>query len=85
MKGETVVLRTFDARPKIAKVWDFSGNVVAICSEENYQRLIDGLTDIMPIGFKVYDVFVCTPEIEDQVRQNPNSDLDWKSLKPWCN
>lgn len=84
MQGELVVLKTFGDRPRIAKVWDIYDDVVVICGEENYARLVAGLFDITPIGFKAHDVFVCTPEIEKQIKQNPDLSLDWGSLIPWC-
>jgi hypothetical protein len=57
MRGDIVIVRTFNNEPRVVRVWEILDKVVAICSEENYLALMKGKKGLSPIGFPKKDVF----------------------------
>jgi hypothetical protein len=80
MKGDLVIARAFGGKPNIVRVWEVTQKVILICSEENYQILVNGKKGLFPVGVPREDVFRYNPSQEKMLR-NWQRDPDlWKHL-----
>jgi hypothetical protein len=83
MKGETVIVRSFKGKPLVRKVWDFQGDVVLICDDDNYRALSQGEDGLWPVGFKVGDIFKYSERLALQILKNDAFVPDWNALEHW--
>lgn len=80
MQGDYVIARSFGDVPLIRRVWEADKGVVYICTEERYNQLRNGETDLMLVGFPKADVFEYDETIVTELDSNPQI---WRKLKPW--
>jgi hypothetical protein len=80
MRGDQVVVRTAGGEPRLVRVWDVAGEVVLICSEENYQTLVSGKEGLWPVGFPKKDVFGYNPSQEKMLRNWKTDRAMWEHL-----
>lgn len=84
MKGEVVIVRSFGGQPLIRRVWETSPETVFACSERCFQGLMEGLTELLPIGFPRYDVFEHDSDVADKLMKEWQDDPTlWEQLKVW--
>jgi hypothetical protein len=83
MKGDKVVIRTFGGEPRIVRVWEIAEKVIAICSEENYQSLVNGNDGLSPVGFPKKDVFRYNPSQEKMLKNWRNDPALWAHLSSY--
>jgi|ERR1035441_10655777 hypothetical protein len=57
MRGDIVVVRNFQDKPLIRRVWDVGKDVVFITNDEQLRRYQLGLPMLPPVGFPAEDVF----------------------------
>jgi hypothetical protein len=74
MKGDKVIVRTFGNKPVVCKVWEVTPQVVAVCSEENFEILSQGKEGLWPVGILKCDVFKYTPNTKN---------ISWEHLTPY--
>jgi hypothetical protein len=79
MKGDYVIVRAYGDEPLVRRVWDVTDTAVYVCGDERYTSLIEGTTDLVPIGFPKSHVYVWNPEILQQGKSNKL----WDLLKPY--
>ncbi|MCI0388241.1 MAG: hypothetical protein MOB07_05685 [Acidobacteria bacterium] len=79
MRGHQVIVRGFDNKPEIGKIWDVEKGVVYVTSDRQYRLLLAGLDAPFPVGFPIEDVFEYSPEIAAELTRPP----DWSQLKRW--
>lgn len=84
MRGEMTIVRDFQGRALVRRVWALNSGTVYICSEENFQRLAAGLEGWSPVGFPRQDVFCYDPNMAQEVAEagelGPSA---WSRLAPW--
>ena len=76
MNGQLVVVKYVEQRPLLRKVCYANENVVFVTSEKAFYLLKRGDSNIMPIGFRVEDVFFYDGR---PLAEKTN----WASLKKW--
>lgn len=77
MRGDVVLVRTFNGKAVKRRVWDVGDSVVYVTNDEQFERLAAGKTAIEPIGFPKEDVF------EDAEHESSDDTTDWGRLTPW--
>ncbi|MEX1247929.1 MAG: hypothetical protein WEA61_05560 [Anaerolineales bacterium] len=75
MKGDKVIVRTYGGKPVVCKVWEVTPEVVAVCSEENFETLERGEQGLWPVGIPREDVFFFAPNVKD---------ASWERLKQYA-
>jgi hypothetical protein len=84
MRGEMVIVRAFEDRPLVRRVWSADATAVFVCSEENFARLSAGQEGWMPVGFARQDVYQYDDGIawalDDTTHANPSL---WDRLHHW--
>ena len=84
MRGQHVIVRTFGSKPRAARLWDVDGDVVYICSDENFAQLEAGLEALWPVAFPHDAVFVYDPDLLESFGENPSDfAVLWSQLRPW--
>jgi hypothetical protein len=78
MKGTLVLIRGFEGRPMVRKVWDIGKAVVYVTDDKNYELLVNNAGGIAPIGVPKEDVF----EYDEKVIKNP-ARIEWEQLIRW--
>ncbi len=81
MNGDTVIVRDFEGKALVRRVWDSSRDKVYICSEETYQLLLGGDTERWAVGFPRKDVFFYN--VNALARLKGDSRAAWKQMKVW--
>jgi hypothetical protein len=79
MRGHQVIVRGFDHKPAICRVWDVGEGVVYVASDRQYRQLLAGQDAPFPIGFPMEDVFEYSPEIVPGLTRPQ----DWSQLTQW--
>jgi hypothetical protein len=79
MKGDFVILRTFDT-PLVRRVVEMVDDVIFIASDNEFSRLVNGLDAADPIGFPSQDVFQYDPKLEKDLARGK---VEWKRLTPY--
>ena len=77
MRGDVVLVRTFNGKAVKRRVWDVGDSVVYVTNDEQFERLAAGKDAIEPIGFPKEDVF------EDAEHESNDNTTDWGRLTPW--
>jgi len=81
MKGDLVILRSYNNIPLVRRVWDVGEECVYLCNEERYAKLLSGKTIPLIIGFPMKDVFEFDNTIPlEEINGNPKV---WESLSHW--
>jgi hypothetical protein len=84
MRGEKVIIRAFRDVPLIGIVWRTEDQAVLICSEANFQRLINDEEGLWPVGFPRSDVFRYDAVQADMlIKGLENDPAWWEKLSPW--
>jgi hypothetical protein len=83
MKGQKVVVRGFQEKGYIGKVWDVLDGVALICSPENYEHLLLGEQALNPVGFRLENVFSLPESVELMLNTNPGYRINWLELTLW--
>jgi hypothetical protein len=79
MKGQQVIVRGFDHKPAICRVWEVGEGVVYVVSDRQYRQLLAGQAAPFPIGFPVEDVFEYSLEVVSELTRPQ----DWSQLTRW--
>jgi len=83
MRGDKVIVRAFGGEPLIRLIWNVYPDIIDICDEEGYQRLLAGESWI-PIGFPRKDIFQYDPGVvEELMREWRGNPAIWESLSIW--
>jgi hypothetical protein len=83
MQGEKVIVRAFEKEPLVRYIWAVFPDVIYICSEEGYQKLMAG-EEWRPVGFPREDVFQYDPGNGDALSENWRHDpCFWEHLTRW--
>jgi hypothetical protein len=85
MKGDKVIVRTFDGEPRVLIVWDSVKDMILVCNEENYQALTSGENGLWPVGIPKTDVFTYDSKVIKQgILENwRNSQSIWNYLRQY--
>jgi hypothetical protein len=83
MQGEKVIVRAFGGEPLIRLVWEAGPEVVYICTEEGYKKLM-AREKWIPLGFPQEDVFSYDPVLVDVLLEQWARDPSlWERLTIW--
>lgn len=84
MRGTLVILRAYEDKPIVRKVWDANDRVVYVTNDEFFDRLIAGIDAPLPVGFPREDVFEYDPELAESLEILYQSGTwDWGKLRKW--
>ena len=84
IQGQQVVVRGFSGQPLIRKVWEVTEAAVFVCTDKNFQRLVEGYDALWPVGFPREDVFQFDPEVlNSTVNLSTPTERLWCKLVPW--
>ncbi len=76
MKGELVILKSVDGRPSLGKIWSIEGDAIYVVVENEYEKMIEGKSEVYPIGFLRKDVYKCGA-VEQSALRNFQNDKTW--------
>ena len=79
MKGDLVVVQSAEG-PLLRQVVEADENVVFIASPDQYQRRVEGLSALDPVGFPRSYVYVYDPEAKGIL---DGGDFDWTAARPY--
>ena len=83
MQGEKVIVRAFGGEPLIRLIWEAGPEVVYICTEEGYKKLLAREVWI-PVGFPREDVFSYDPTLVNELlERRPHETSVWERLTIW--
>jgi hypothetical protein len=83
MRGDLVIVRAFNSRPLVRRVWEEVEHGVYITDDTHFELLMAEEPTIQPVGFPREDVFKFDPElaaIMDDLIQGGK--WDWIKLVP---
>jgi hypothetical protein len=82
-QGQQVFVRAFGGKVLVRRVWEETPEAVYICSEENFERLMNGLLGLWPVAFPHEHVVRYDPNIARMLPDpSQNADLIWEQLTP---
>jgi hypothetical protein len=55
-RGDRVRVEGYGGRAAVLRVWEDFGRGVSLCSEEGYERILQGGSDVAVVGFPRVDV-----------------------------
>jgi hypothetical protein len=83
MRGEKVIVRAFGNEPLVRRIWEVFPDIIYICSEEGYEKLMAG-EEWMPVGFHREDVYHYDPTVAAVLLENWRSNPTfWEHLTCW--
>ena len=75
MKSRRVIVKDFAGLQLVRVVCYTTDSAVFVTTENEFQNIKSGTSDLKPIGFPRADVFCYEPSLGSQV--------DWSKLRPW--
>lgn len=83
-RGDTIVVRSYGNKPLIRRVWQVTDRAVYIHSEENYQKHIQGIAVVGPVGFPRDDAYVYEPDTFPADAEGVSQGATfWHQLRPY--
>ena len=84
MRGEYVIVRAYNDRPFLRRVWEFNKSIVFITDDSQYGLLEAGEKALEPLGCPRKDVFKHNPKLTPVMEKLfLTGKWDWNKLIPY--